>query len=413
MDNVSLIRLLEGTSLALPPEKAALLADYWSNGVRWVIHRGDMDLNACGRYVGIGTEKRLGEAYRKAVKVLRSVRPDCPESEIASGTRYFASSDFLVHRRPDYYVSLRMCSSRVIGSETVGRENLQGRLMGNGMIQIRRDNQEYRDIPLFWNWRRLPGITAPQKGGTEELRCPGSWKKEAFYNESGLVGGLSGDGMAVTMQELKHGGFHARKTAFFLDRYLVFLGSSISAGSATTVNSCFLRGEVAIQPQAAGRGPGRLRGVKSIRHDNVEYLFPDGCEAELEPFERTGRWSEVIGYLSSRNVRGKLFTLTIPHSKDGSGYFYAVRPVADDGTKADFQRLSTSSPEIHAVADGASGAVLAAFYVPGFAELPDGRRLKMEKACCVMLRDGRLLVAEPGKTAVPAAFPAGTEKGEK
>ena len=412
VDNVSLVQLLDGTSLALAPEKAALLADYWSNGVRWVIHRGNLDLNACGRYVGIGTEKRLGEAYQKAVKVLRKVRPDCPESEITSGTKYFASSDFLVHRRPDYYVSLRMCSARVIGSETVGRENLQGRLMGNGMIQIRRDNQEYRDIPQFWNWRRLPGITAPQKGGTEELRCPGCWKKEAFYNESGLVGGLSCNGMAVTMQELKHGNFQAKKTAFFLDRYLVFLGSSISAGSATTINSCFFRGPVVIFPESAGNGPGRLHGVKSILHDNVEYLFPDGCEAELEPFERTGRWSEVIGYLSSRNARGKLFTLTIPHEKEGDGYFYVVRPVADDGSKADFKRLKTSSPEIHAIADSVSGTVLAAFYVPGSAELPDGKRLKMDNPCCAILRNGKLLAAEPGKTAVQMNFPVGKQKGE-
>lgn len=403
--NTALVNLLNNTVLALPEGKAKLLADYWSSGVRWVIYRGRMDLNACGRYVGPGTEKRLSDAYLKAAGELRKVIPDCPETEIASGTRYFYRSDFLVHRRPDYYVSLRMCSRRVIGSETVGRENLQGRLMGNGMIQLRRDNLEYRDIPLFWNWRRLPGITAPQKGTAEELRCPGSWKKEAFYNASAIVGGVSDGTRAAAMQELAHGTFHAKKTVFFLDRCLVFIGSSISGGSETTVNSCYLRGKVAISPRTAGNGPGVLRGAASILHDNVEYIFPGGSDAELKPFTHTGRWSDVMGYLSGKTEEGQLFTLTIPHRRAGSGYFYAVRPVADDGFPADFKRLETSSPDIHAIADSRGGAVLAAFYVPGSVALSDGKRLKSEKPCVMILNGNQLFAAEPGKAAEKRNFP--------
>ena len=49
-----------------------------------------------------------------------------------SGNRFFKKSDFLVHRRPDFYMSVKMCSRRTIGNESVNSENILGRLTGHG-----------------------------------------------------------------------------------------------------------------------------------------------------------------------------------------------------------------------------------------------------------------------------------------
>ncbi len=370
--NLRFAEMLAGTKLAFPREKIKILARYFADGPRWTIWKKALDLSACSRYIGPKTERRMFQAYSEIAASLKRL---VPESAVpldpGEGCKYFSSSDFLVVRRKDWYFSLRMCSSRVIGSETVANENLKGRLMGNGLIQIRRDNGEYRDIPPFWNWRKLPGITAPENFPEKELVCPGAWKKTAYFNESPLVAGWTDGKIAAAMQEIRHGTFRAKKSVFVFDRYILFLGSSISAGSVTTVNSCFLRGGCPVRP-------GKFSGT-SLLHDNVEYLFPEGGNLELEPFERSGRWRDVIAYLPDTLLKARLFTLVWRHPKENGSYFYAVRPVADDGSKADFLRLRTSSPDIHAVLDRTEGRGMAAFYCPGRIFLPNGKILERRK----------------------------------
>ncbi|WP_302454929.1 polysaccharide lyase family 8 super-sandwich domain-containing protein [Victivallis vadensis] len=398
-EGIELVKLLDGTPLSVPGEKRTLLADYYFNGPRWTIRCGTLDLNACARYTGRDKQNWLGGEFQRLEKELKALFPNRPEwEERPNGNRYFSSSDFMVHRRDDYYLSLRMCSSRVVGSETVSNENMQGRLMGNGLLLTARDMDEYRNFALFWNYRKLPGITALQDG-SEELMCPGCWTKEAFYNESPLVGGLSDGRKGAAMQELKHGRFHARKSFFFFDRYYVCIGSSIAANSATTLNSCRRRGDIEVV-SADGRtlrnpSGGSLPHTLRIRHDNIEYLFLQPVEAELDTGERTAVWKSVTAYDNHPPVTDKVFSLSLPHPAENGGYCYAVRPVANDGSRADFLRLKTSSADIHGVYDIPGKCAMIAFFRPGRTDAPGIGGISSDAPLLVLIGPDEIHYAEP------------------
>ena len=74
-----------------------------------------------------------------------------------SGNKHFWRSDFHVQRTNDYYFSVKMCSSRVLGAETVNKENIQGYHMGDGVTFLYQSNKEYENVFPFWDWKKLPG----------------------------------------------------------------------------------------------------------------------------------------------------------------------------------------------------------------------------------------------------------------
>ncbi len=389
------IRMFQGTELAMPGDKVQLLANYLLNGPRWTIYRKELDLNACARYIGKNTTRRQGDVFTGAAATLTGLLPesDPMRKDLAglmtgdpefSGNKLFYCSDFMVHRRPAYYLSIRMCSKRVIGSETAVNENMQGGLMGNGMVQLRRDNDEYRDIAPLFDWRRLPGITAIQDDSS--LVCKQySGTRNPFYNAAEFVGGLSDGRNGFTVQELEQRSLRGRKTVFCLDDYLVFMGSSIHSTEGkpvnSTVNSCYLRGEVSKD--------------KNILHDNVEYIFPEGGNIKLETGEKTGRWGDVIGYEPKDLVKADLFTLFIDHGIGKGGYFYVIRPLAAETGPADYIKLITGSEDIHGIYDRKTQTAMIAFYVPGSAEVPGLGKITVPKPVCLMFTPGTVYVSDP------------------
>jgi hypothetical protein len=84
------------------------------------------------------------------------------------GHRYFYDSDYAVHRRAGFMVSLRLHSSRTVSCACVNSEGKTCEHAGDGVTNIynlfgdglvsKTDNKQQL-FPLF-NWQRLPGITA-------------------------------------------------------------------------------------------------------------------------------------------------------------------------------------------------------------------------------------------------------------
>ena len=90
----------------------------------------------------------------------------------------------MVHRRPDYYVSVRMCSDEVANAETCNGEGLRIHNTADGTTIVKHYGDEYTGIFPVWDWRRVPGTTA------EIVDTPLAGDPR-YKGTAGFVGGVS------------------------------------------------------------------------------------------------------------------------------------------------------------------------------------------------------------------------------
>lgn len=174
------IHALHGTEWAFPAPAVTLLVDFLLEGVQWALHDGVFDFTSIGREIARPSSHRPNTELSRSVQLLRTAgaprqtdlaafdaRLAAAGTETATddliGCRYFPRSDYLVHRRPGWSVSVRMSSSRTVMTESMNGENLRGRHLGDGVAAIRVGHAAqdgYREAMATWDWARLPGITA-------------------------------------------------------------------------------------------------------------------------------------------------------------------------------------------------------------------------------------------------------------
>lgn len=416
--------VMKGTRFAFPLEKRRLLADYFENGMRWVVFRDLFDFNACGRQI-VGpaqTEKAAG--VRRAMLRQFDVPDEKTEERITgffadtgklSGNRCFFRSDFMVHRRENFYFSVKMCSRRVIGSESTNFENQLGRHTAAGVFQLLRKGDEYLKIMPLWNWRRLPGLTALQDDSS--LRSPDKY----YYNRSGLVGGVSDGHDGAVMFGLETDGISARKSAIALGQNIVLTGSAITATADfpvnTTVDSRWYRTPVEVTAADGGKltltepGEQHLKSVTQIRHDGLEYRFPVPTPLVIEIAKRRADWTVIQpSYKNQRPVEGKVLTIYLDHGTQprNADYCFQIAPVGDT---AKLSRLPGDAG-CHAVFDPVGKSGVALFYTPGKVELPGLGTLEAFQPAAVLIRDGALFVADPMQERKTFRFRLGGRKLE-
>ena len=366
--------ILKETHWELSPEQWRIMRHLTFNGFQWVLWRGRMDLLACGRQLG---ENAAGSKGRRALTAFRQLRDADPgdsapyDAVLARnrtgqntlvGNRHFWNSDYMVHRRPQWYASVRMNSVRVrpIEDDTNG-DNALGRYFSDGSCLILRSGNEYENITPCWDWTRLPGTTLPASPiitlNTQRRWTLSPTRDSRLLGETKFVGGVTDGerGAAVYTQDLD--GVRARK-AWFFDRDAIYcLGSGITSSSpyevATTVNSSLRNGEI-------------QQGDGWFRHDGIGYR---GENLKLTAGPRTGDWRYVEGGLTRPVPETKeLFTLTVEHGVKprNASYIYTILPGATPEETAGTPpgRVLRNTPECQAVefADGVRAAI---FYEPG------------------------------------------------
>jgi chondroitin AC lyase len=316
-----------------------------------------------------------------------------------------------VHRRPAWYASVKMSSTRVIGAETCNGENLLGLHLGDGVTYFYRTGTEYDDLFPVWDWQRLPGTTCRQDQGS--LVPNGN----ACRGRSNLVGGLSDGERGIAAMEYIRDGLHARKVWFFLDRAVVCLGAGIDGDGPepvlTSVNQCVLNGPVTIcadqqasELQKGQRSTGKLEWV---HHDGIGYAFIEPTTATVCAQAQSGDWHRVHSRESPKSVQRDVFSLWIDHGSKphGARYAYIVLP---DVEAAAMPSLCSRLPvtilqqtvSTLAVSSRDGKLVQAAFSEPGQLAWGNGSSVEVEAPCLVTL-DGtadmvRLHVADPTHT---------------
>ncbi len=328
--------IFRDTPFQFSAEKTTILSDYLLKGMRWIIWKNQMDISACGRQLFPHSQKGKARDVAGTIRKMPLLNPDLKDQYLTAlddfnGDIHFWKSDMTVHRRTDFYTSVKMSSSRVAGAESCNSENVQGYHLGDGATYFYQSGNEYTDIFPFWDWKRIPGTTVfHDEAPLPVLPCSG------YLINSDFVGGVS-DGMnGIATLAYKRDGLNAQKSWFFFDDATICLGAGINSDENkevnTTVNQSFLHGEVAVKEGGKQRilnpGTHNLKDVNWIIHDEWGYFFPEKPSLELTNRTQSGNWNNVLKRMPPKEEKAGIFTLWFNHSVKpaGTGYAYYVFP---------------------------------------------------------------------------------------
>jgi chondroitin AC lyase len=375
--------VLRGTKFAFPDDKLGIIRSYMLDGENWVIWRGAMDVSSCGRQLFPNSPRSKAASVAAVMRTMAVVDPGHEKAYLAFiernrknavannlvGDRFFWRSDYLVHRGPTWCATLKMSSPRVIGGETVNRENLSGLHLADGATFFYRDGHEYDEIFPVWDWRKIPGTICAQDDH------PLTWSKTNRGETGDFVGAAASDSGACAAMDFRRGDLRARKAWLFVGDIVVCLGADVtspgSAPSVTTINQSLLHGEVRVQELAATTSlhvNGKHSGADpaTIEHDGLRYVLPVAQKWTVSALRRSGNWKDVFDTPSTpkADVASDLFTLTIDHgpAPNASSYAYYVLP--SDQRHEQRVEILSNTPTIQAASiDGKWLGVV--FWSPG------------------------------------------------
>jgi len=316
---IRLATLGHGTGLALPREKLDLLLALLLDGLQWIVKGPMIDPGAQGRNFSRTSASRGGRAVVAFCKQLSELAVPRRE-ELASyaqtlrGNRCFWRSDFMVHRRPDWYLSTKMASVRTLGTESGNGEGLKQFHLADGACFVLRRGDELDGIQPVWDWRRIPGTTCEQGEGPLPLI---NWGRGA-RGSTRFVGGVSNGENGVAVMHLAKAGVRARKAWFYFDDQAVCLGAGIRSDGkhtvVTTLNQC-----LATTPMH--------RGDSWVQHDGVGYVVLDGrLETQIEA--QRGTWKSINRGYGDAVVEKRVFSAWIDHGPrpQAARYAYVILP---------------------------------------------------------------------------------------
>ncbi len=378
--------ILNGTRFAFSKNQMALLGSYYRDGLRWVLFDDQMDFSACGRQ-NHNTQDKYKETVKNArlfFQILDQGNTLTDKDFYFSGSRYFYDSDFYVQRSSEAYFSVKMCSKRTIGSETVNSENILARLTGHGATILMSSKRELDGIGALWDWRKIPGVTALQDESSLFCKDPG------FSNKSEWVGGLSDGETGFCAMDFDNGELTAKKSYFFFGASLLCMGSRISSSKNAPVYTI-------VAQHRAGKKIEQTDS-SSIANGSFSYKITSAPSSKiLSGIQHvSGNWKKINPALSAKAPDDDMFFIYINHGTQvqNQTYVYSV-DLLDAAAPPDYKLLTASSDAIHAVANGKD--LMIAFFEPGSVKLSDGKTIVSKSAILLMLRGDKCYASDPGQ----------------
>ena len=442
--------LAQDTSFAFAPEKIRILEDYLLEGQQWMIRGGLFDYSASGREPTRPNSGKVGgyasnarnllklkdatrreELERLAARIEKGVTAATPA---LTGHKHFWRADYTVHHRPEWMVSVRMTSDRLLQTEVVNEENLLGGHLSDGVMYLYPTGGEYRNIFPVWDWTRLPGITV-------EHDRPLVRVNNRRKGSRSFAGGVSDGTCGVSAMDFERDGLAAKKAWFFFDGEVVCLGAGITSTNGyrviTSVNQCLAKGRVTVK-RAEGEasplsGPEKIERPEWVHHDKVGYVFLDAGESVgVGAAVQTGSWKRISTPQKPEAVEAEVFSLWMNHGKQpqAATYAYVVTPKEasdlDGYARVLPVRVVVNTPRLQAVEQTRDGVLQAAFYEAGKFEGGAWGIVSADAPCLLMLRrqgdkvvatvsnplnqEGRVTVQTCGRQR-EIAFPEGARAG--
>lgn len=308
----------------------------------------------------------------------------------ASYAHHFWQSDYFVFSRPNFQTAVRIHSMRNANSEAAhNSEGLRNHFRGDGACMLSVTGREYADMAPLTDFRMIPGTTTPMIA-YEPLSAWGS--VHILDNPTRFAGAVC-DSLygAVAFDFISpRSDLRARKAWFFFDNEYLCLGSAVCASGSdsivTTVEQC-------LSPSATLQHSGDW-----FFHAGSGYHIIDG-NAEGSVTHRRGTWRNCVDHVDYIDdpMEADVFSLAIHHgiAPRNATYAYAVVPGTDRPAAHGF-RILANTPEVQAVANTDGSIVYIVFYEKGEIDTPAGR-YGAQQPCMMMLRNGKLRVADPAR----------------
>ncbi|MBO9586239.1 MAG: polysaccharide lyase 8 family protein [Flavobacterium sp.] len=384
---------VKNTKFALSNEKLKLLHTYLTQTFLRAIRGRYSDFNIEGRSISrpdiLDKKNAIPDGYAEnmlqilaiaksinpfdAVEIenaIKRIKEDRPASfGIESFHKQFYCADYTLHQRKNYAFNVRTVSSRTKRTETGNGENLFGQFLADGATNIQRTGNEYFNIMPLWEWDKIPGITS--RDYPNNLPAIIEWGENGSTD---FVGGISDEKYGCTVYDMNYNDVRAKKTWFFFDKEIVCLGTGINSNSeeniTTTLNQCWLKGEVKIgnHPSLVAETE-KLENPSWIWHDRIGYYFLQQTKATVSTNAQKGSWKYINKGYSDADIEGKVFKLFIDHGAKpiNKSYAYCVLPdisLKKMNKSVDNIDIVANNNEVQAVANNGLKMMQICFYKP-------------------------------------------------
>ncbi|EFA84699.1 hypothetical protein PPL_01691 [Heterostelium album PN500] len=220
---------------------------------------------------------------RKAEYLVWLNRMNGSDPSLNTGNRQFFISDYMIHSRKTYSASLKYSSKRVLNSECVNiKEGLPTQKMSDGSFFLMVDGgKEYDGIYPLLDWQMIPGITSEPN-----YQQPVTCDKVSTLGNTVFDGSLSDGqyGMAVLdLHPSYSNDMTGKKSWFFFDEHIVFLGSNITSSSTdpntqllTSIDQRFYRQPVytSLNQTSPLYNFDNSLNITWYHHNKIAVLFP-------------------------------------------------------------------------------------------------------------------------------------------
>jgi chondroitin AC lyase len=381
------IKLSANTPFAFDKDKQQIIFNYCSDGLRWTVFKGAMDITAIGRQVRPDFAGKRGINLYDDFNLIKSFDNNpCnyyldglnPALQCTfAGNKGFWRSDYIVQiQSGQYMMSVKTHGPFVKRVESINGENLQGAYLNDGVTLIQRSGYEYKNIQSIWRWNMLPGTT------TDTTLSVTDAKVLAGKNESAFVGQISNGTVGASAMHYNRLDVSAYKSYFFISDMMVALGAGIVSPKiqnvVTTVNQRYYNYRT---------GGKQLKGEGWVWHDGVGYFFPDKS-TELKSIVRyhKGDWGTVDKQSTGIVSLDSTITWYIGHT-NADKYSYMVKPnfgVVNTRKLAPHLpvKILSNTKDIQAVQS--AGVVMAVFYKPGSLYISATQRLQVDQPCMLI-----------------------------
>lgn len=409
VDNiVRMGNILHGTKYAMNDDKLKLFSDFTRNTYLNVFRGRHLDFSVTGRGVSRTEILDYGNCA-PMFRQLQNLDPAHADEYAAIAHRFLTQdasyrraernvmyyrSDYMLHNRKNYDVSIRTASTRTNKTESGNGENLYGTYMSDGATNIRVNGNEYTDIFPVWEWDKIPGTTAP----VGEVRNPADWGTRGTCT---FTGGVSDGKYGVMTFDMNDYGVKARKSWFLFDDEIVCLGAGIESNTATdiltTVNQCHLDGDVWVKTgkksQKIAEGEFAYETAPQwIWHDSIAYFFPQAANLKLKLRKQQGNWAKINFNYPATDISMPVFNLTINHGKSPKNASYAYMIVPGVNHAADLKdyspqkiKIERNNTDMQAVSNEDLGLLQIVFFKPG--TFDNGTtKVKAVKPCVVQIK---------------------------
>jgi chondroitin AC lyase len=422
--NVSILRgvamwsnIMKGLSFSFSDIYRTNIRNTLLQGNRWFIWGDKLDYGTDGRTIS-RPEGLKSIDHTLTLQRMIKLDPDYTSSyndmlayinnqkkDTLSGNKMFYRADYMVHRKPNYYFSVKMFSSRVSASESGNGENLKGYWLASGGTCVMRDGNEFKGVLPLWDWTKIPGTTT-----ANEIPTFG-WN---LYQPSTFVGGVSNGVNGVSTMRLNIRSITGNKSWFMFDNETVCLGAAINSTNTndifTTVAQSRLRSKIQINGINAPALTNSLQnGVNTIFQDSIGYVFPSGANLRVTGDTRTNNWYSLSSTESQDMLTDSVFGVWFEHGNQpvNASYSYIVVP----GTSA--EKLSeyvvnspvsilSNTPNIQAVTHLKNKVTGAVFQSAGEIKIDDKLTVAVDQPCAVMINQRvnpvQLIISDPGQS---------------